>query len=91
MIDHNELQERVELQRKVQATEDLVKKYLSREAIARYSNIKAVHPEKAMQVLQVMLQLIQAGRITNALSDGEFKHILQLLQQPQKEFRIKRI
>jgi len=91
MIDSQEFQEQLELQRKVQALETLVKNYLEKDAVTRYSNIKAVNAEKALQILGVMKNLIQSGRIKNKLSDNEFKSILQMLQEPKREFRIKRV
>lgn len=87
----DEMQQQLEMQRKLQAFEELVKKYLSREAISRYSAIKTVHPEQTVRVLGVMAQLIQSGKIKKQLSDEEFKSILRMMQQPQKEFKIKRI
>lgn len=91
MMDNQEFQEQLELQRRVQALETLVKNYLEKDAVTRYSNIKAVNPEKALQILSVMKNLIQTGRIKNKLNDNEFKSILQMLQEPKREFRIKRV
>ncbi len=90
-MDNQEFQEQLELQRKVQALETLVKNYIEKDAVTRYSNIKAVNPEKALQILSVMKNLIQTGRIKNKLNDNEFKSILQMLQEPKREFRIKRV
>ena len=90
-MDHTDFQEQFELQRKIGALENLVKIYLSKEAIARYSNIKAAYPEKQMQVLNIMKNLIQSGRVKKQLSDEEFKSILQMLQEPKKEFKMRRV
>jgi len=87
----DELQQQLEIQKRVQAFEELVKKYLSREALSRYSAIKTVHPEQAMRVLGVMAQLIQSGRIKKQLHDEEFKDILRMMQQPRKDFTMKRV
>ena len=87
----DELQQQLEMQRKLQSLEELVKKYLSREGLSRYSAIKTVHPEQAMRVLGVMAQLIQSGRIKKQLHDEEFKDILRMMQQPRKDFTMKRV
>ncbi|HLC62778.1 MAG TPA: DNA-binding protein [Candidatus Nanoarchaeia archaeon] len=91
MNDYNDYQEQFELRRKIGALENLVKSYLSKEAILRYSNIKAAYPEKQIQILEIMKNLIQTGRIKKQLSDDEFKEILRLLQTEKKEFKIRRI
>ena len=90
-MDYTDYQEQFELQRKIKALENLVKSYLSKEAISRYSNIKAAYPEKQMQILEIMKNLIQSGRIKKQLSDDEFKEILRLLQTEKKEFKIRKI
>ncbi len=91
MNDYNDYQEQFELRRKIGALENLVKSYLSKEAILRYSNIKAAYPEKQIQILEIMKNLIQTGRIKKQLSDDEFKEILRLLQTEKKEIKIKRV
>ena len=90
-MDYTDYQEQFELQRKIKALENLVKSYLSKEAISRYSNIKAAYPEKQMQILEIMKNLIQSGRIKKQLSDDEFKEILRLLQPEKREFNIRKI
>lgn len=91
-IPHNDdFQQQLELQKRIQALEGLMKKYLSREAISRYSALKTVHPEQAVRVLAAMAQLIQTGRVKKQLNDEEFKDILRMMQQPKREFTIKRI
>ena len=58
--------------------------------MTRYGTLKTVHPDSAMQALAVLTQLIQAKRITQKLSDKEFKSILMQIRQPKKQFNIKR-
>lgn len=84
----NQYNQYLEVQKQFDALEQTVKKYLSKEAIARYGNLKAAHQEKAVQIVSVLAQLIQSGQITEQISDETFKSILLRLQQPKKEFKI---
>lgn len=83
----NQQQKQFQLLKQIEALENTVKQYLSREALSRYGNLKAGHSEKAMQVLVVLAQLIQGKQITRKLSDEEFKSLLLQMQQPKKEFK----
>ncbi len=85
---NEELNKALQLQKQVEALETLIKKYLDKNAIARYGNIKAAHPEKAMQVLAVLAQLIQQGQIKQPISDDEFKALLMQLTQEKKQTKI---
>lgn len=77
-----------QLEQKILALENLVKAFLSKEAISRYSNIKIAHPDKALQVLSIVGQLIQKGKIKEKLSDEEFKNILLQLSEPKRQTKI---
>lgn len=85
---NEELNKAFQLQKQVEALETLIKKYLDKNAITRYGNIKAAHPEKAMQVLAVLAQLIQQGQIKQPISDDEFKALLMQLTQEKKQTKI---
>ena len=85
---NEELNKALQLQKQVEALEALIKKYLDKNAITRYGNIKAAHPEKAMQVLAVLAQLIQQGQIKQPISDDEFKALLMQLTQEKKQTKI---
>ena len=86
--NQDELNQQRQLLKQVEALEATVKAYLSREAITRYGTLKAAHTDKAMRVLVVLAQLIQAKQITKKLSDQEFKAILMQLQQPKQKTKI---
>ena len=83
-------QKQLQLLKQIEVLEIAIKKYMTKEAMTRYGTLKAVHPDSAMQALVVLTQLIQAKRITQKLSDKEFKSILMQIQQPKKQFNIKR-
>lgn len=84
----NNYQKYLELQKQFETIEQKVKQYLSKEAIARYGNIKAAHPDKAVQVVSMLAQLIQSQQITEKLDDATFKEILSRMQVSKKEFKI---
>ena len=69
--------------------ENLIKKYLSRDALIRYGNIKAVSQEKAIQVLGVLSQLVQYKKPEEKITDDELKLILKRIhEQTKRETKI---
>jgi len=78
------------LRHQLNLLEQEVKKYLSRDAILRYGNIKAVNPEKARQIIVLLSQLIQNGQIREQISDEQFKQLLLQIQEPTKTFNIRK-
>ena len=89
-MEQEELQRQIELQKQMQVLETTVKQFLSGEAITRYGNIKAAHPQKAIQIVTILAQLIQSGKITERIDDAQFKEILLKLQEPKKQTTIAR-
>lgn len=84
----DELREQIEIQQQIGMLENIAKQYLSKEAISRYGNLKAGHPDKAIQVIAVIAQAAQLGQIKEKLNDEQFKEILMQIQKPKKEFKI---
>lgn len=82
-------QEEAQLQQQIEQLEAVVKQLFTKEALSRYGNLKAAHPEKAIQVLVVLGQLIQQGKI-HKINDSQLKEILKQLTPEKKEFKIKR-
>ena len=89
--DQSNQEKQLQFLKQLEVLEQKVKLYLSQQSIARYGSIKAVNPEKAMQVVLIMARAIEAGQVKRKLTDEEFKQVLKELQEPKKEFRIKRI
>ncbi|MFH1592494.1 MAG: DNA-binding protein [Candidatus Woesearchaeota archaeon] len=89
-MQNNEFQEKMKLQQQIEQIERNAKLYLNDRALQRFGNIKAAHPEKAIQIAVMIFQAAQAGQIKNPLTDEEFKNILINLQEPKKEFKIMR-
>lgn len=86
---NREQEEIQQAQQQLNQLELIVKQNLTKEALQRYGNIKAAHPEKAVQLLIILGQLIQQGKITT-IDDKTLKNMLTRLHQPQKEFKLTR-
>jgi len=83
-----QMQEEAQLQQQAEQLEIIVKQKLTKEALQRYGNLKAAHPEKAMQLLVILAQAIQQGQI-NQVDDNTLKQILIKLTPEKKDFKIK--
>lgn len=83
-----QLEQHAQFQRKVEEIEQVVKQKFTKEALQRYGNLKTAHPEKAIQLLAVVMQLLQKYDIEK-ISDEQLKSLLQNLQQEKKEINIK--
>lgn len=83
----DQAQERAEFMGQVQMLEGMVKQHLSREALARYGNIKAVDEKKALQVCVLLGQLINENKI-GMITDEQFKAVLQQLSPAKREMKI---
>ena len=70
--------------------EGMVKPLLTKEALERYGTIKTAFPEKAIQVLVVIAQLAQSGRIST-VDDALLKKLLIQLTPQQRETRFQGI
>lgn len=81
-------QEEARLQQQLQHIDGVVKQKLSKEALARYGNIKLAHPELAVQLMAVLVQLVQQRNI-ETITDAQLKGILKKLQPQKREGKIK--
>jgi programmed cell death protein 5 len=82
-------EEQAQLEQQIEQLESVVKQVFTKDALSRYGNIKAAHPERAVQLLVVLGQLIQKGKASQ-INDVQLKEILRKLDQEKKEFHIKR-
>lgn len=87
--EQQQLNEETQVQQQIQQLETIVKPRLTKEAAERYSNLKIAHPEKAIQALVLVAQLIQTGQ-ANQINDEQFKELLKKLTPEKKEFNIRR-
>ena len=85
----NQAQEQAQLQQQIEQLEAAVKQFFTKEALQRYGNLKAAHPEKAVQVLVVLGQLMQSGKITSKITDDQLKELLKQIEPKKKDFTIK--
>jgi DNA-binding TFAR19-related protein (PDSD5 family) len=67
-------QEQSVLQQQVEMLEQFIRTRLTREALARYGNIRAANPEKAIQLLAVLGQTLQST--DQVVDDEQLKDIL---------------
>ncbi|MBI2101325.1 hypothetical protein HYT53_01830 [Candidatus Woesearchaeota archaeon] len=84
-------QEQSQLQQQIEQIESTVRQFFTKEALARYGNLKAAHQEKALQLLLVLFQAIQKGQVQGKIEDSLLKKILEQLTPKKKEIRIKRV
>jgi programmed cell death protein 5 len=86
---HQQAQEQAQLQQQIEQLEAAVKQFFTKEALERYGNLKAAHPEKAVQVLVVLGQLAQSGKIAQKVTDDQLKALLKEMEPKKKDFTIK--
>ncbi|MDI9619674.1 MAG: DNA-binding protein [Candidatus Nezhaarchaeota archaeon] len=63
---------------------------LTPEARMRLANIKMVKPEFAEQLENQLIQLAQSGRLPVPVTDEHLKKILETVQPPRREIKIRR-
>jgi programmed cell death protein 5 len=84
-------EEQAQIQQQIEYMESVVRQFLTKEALARYGNLKTAHQEKALQMLIVLFQAIQKGQIQAKIDDLMLKKILEQLSPKKKEIKIKRV
>lgn len=65
---------------------DILKKFLSKNALERLGRIRIVKPQLALQLERYLIQLYQAGKV-KYIDDNQMKLILETLSS-KKKFRI---
>jgi programmed cell death protein 5 len=85
-----QLQQEAQLQQQIEQLEMIVRQVLTKDAMQRYGNLKAAHPEKALQLLIVLAQAIQHGEL-HSIDDKTLKEILIKLTPQKRDFKIRRI
>ncbi|MFC1730898.1 DNA-binding protein [candidate division KSB1 bacterium] len=82
-------QQEAQIQEQINQIEAVVKQRFTKEALQRYSNIKAADPEKASQLLLIIAQFLQAGKI-NQIDDETLKNIIIRVTPKKREMKITR-
>ncbi|MFA5888382.1 MAG: DNA-binding protein [Candidatus Nanoarchaeia archaeon] len=83
-----EFQERIQIQQQVSQLETAAKMWMDAEAVSRYGNIKAAHPEKALQVAVLIAQFVQSGKIKKLITDEQLKELLVYLDEKKQNTKI---
>jgi len=78
-----------QLQEQIEQIENVAKSFMTSEALSRYGNLKAAHPEKALQSAIVIAQMAQQGKIQK-VDDEMYKGLLMQMTEKKKEFKITR-
>ena len=84
-------QEHAQIQQQIEQMENIVKQFLTSDALSRYGTLKTAHQEKALQLLVVLFQAIQKGQIQGKVDDSTLKKVLEQLTPKKKEIKIKRV
>ncbi|HIE34104.1 MAG TPA: DNA-binding protein [Candidatus Altiarchaeales archaeon] len=69
----------------------IVNKILTPEARERLSNLRLARPEFARQIEIFLIQLYQAGRLPNKITDEQLKDILMKISSRKRNIKIRRI
>ena len=83
--------EHAQIQQQIEQMETIVRQFMTKEALARYGNLKTAHQEKALQLLLILLQAIQKGQVQSKIDDSTLKKVLEQLTPKKKEIKIKRV
>ncbi len=76
-----------EQQQQIAQLEAAVKPLFTKEALARYNNIRLAYQEQAVRVLLIIAQLAQKQQITT-VTDEQLKQLLMQLQPQKRETKI---
>ena len=84
-------QEQGQIQQQIGHMENIVRQFMTKDALTRYGNLKTAHQEKALQLLLVLFQAIQKGQIHGKINDSTLKKVLEQLTPKKREIKIKRV
>ena len=72
-----------------QLKQEMLVKFLTKEARERLGNLRYAHPELAEEVENLLIQSALTGRLKSVIDDQKLKELLQTIAQPKKEQKIK--
>ena len=84
-------EQQAQMQQQVEQIESVVRQFFTKEALARYGNLKAAHQEKALQLLIILFQAIQKDQIKGKIDDATLRKILEQLTPKKRDIKIKRV
>jgi len=88
-IDFSQLQHRKQAQQIEEMKKKLLYQILTKEAIERLSRVRAANAQLAGEVELYLIQIFQAGKIRNQITDEKLKEILNFLSK-KKDINITR-
>lgn len=71
-----------------QLRQEVLVKYLTKEARERLGNLRYAHPELAEDIENMLMQSALTGRLKTVIDDEKLKELLQTISQPKKEQKI---
>jgi len=83
-------QRRSQAQQQEKQKQSILRQILTQEARQRLTNIRMVKPEFAEELEMQLIQLAQAGRLQNPVTDEQLKKTLQQMQGRRKDIKIRR-
>ena len=84
-------EEQAQVRQQIEAMENAVKQFFTKEALARYGNLRAAHAEKAIQLLLILFNAIKTGQVKSKIDDSALKNLLERLTPKKKEIKIKKV
>ncbi len=85
-----ELAQQNEAQEQIDNIENFAKKFLTKEALERFGNLKQAHPEKALQFAYAISQGVKSGMIKGLVDDTLMKEVLIQMQPHKRDTIIRR-
>ena len=82
-MDAQQYQELMQRQQIDQLKRELMGKILAKEAMERLGRVRVVNPQLAEQVETYLLTIYQQGKLSQLITDGKLRDILQLVGQKQ--------
>lgn len=80
-----------QIQQQIEHMESVARQFFTKDALARYGNLKSAHQEKALQLLIILFQAIQKGQIKGKIDDSTLKKILEQLTPKKRDIKISRV
>lgn len=87
MSQQNEQIQEQQVRQKINQLDIVVKQFMTKDALQRYTNVKLAHPEKALNLILLLSQGIEQGKITQ-VSDEELKNYLRMMEPEKRKIII---
>ncbi len=84
--DMSDIEQRKQMEK---LRQDVLTKFLTKEARERLGNLRYAHPELADEVENMLMQSAVSGRLKTVIDDQRLKELLQTIAQPKSENKIR--